>query len=184
MPERVDQEAFYHSAAELLQREDLAAELRDYARSNDEAGVRELLGESMWPDVAQRVALTNAAEERTGNTALHMASANGHVEIVQLLIECGANAAVQNAAGNTPIHWASMNGQLDCVQVLLQALQAQGASPFLLNHSGRSAYDEAVIAGFEQVAALLMRFAEEHPASTFADTPHGIESPNQSQEYP
>jgi ankyrin repeat protein len=157
------------ASAALLRREDLAAELRDYARANDEAGVRDLLSESMWPDPSDRIAFVNTADEHTGNTALHMASANGHTEVVRLLLEAGADPAAQNEAGNTPLHWASMNQQVQCVEVLLGALRQRGASAFVLNKSGRSAYDEAVLVGCRQVTAMLMRFAEEHPSQASAD---------------
>lgn len=177
-----EQQTARPSSAALLRREDLAAELRDYARSGDEAGVRELVSESMWPDHVERLAFVNAADEETGNTALHMASANGHVHLVQLLLEAGARAAVRNAAGNTPLHWASMTGQTRCVEALLQALQAQGESAFILNDCGRSAYDEALVAGFDEIAALLMQFAEEHPASSAANEPVGTaSSPNNDE---
>ena len=46
-----------------------------------------------------------------GNTALHMASANGHVACMELLLKSGAAAGTANRAGNTPLHWAVENGQ-------------------------------------------------------------------------
>ncbi|KAJ1640400.1 ankyrin repeat-containing domain protein, partial [Pavlovales sp. CCMP2436] len=44
-----------------------------------------------------------------GSTALHMACANGHVEIARILLDAGAPFTA-NASGNTPLHWAVQNG--------------------------------------------------------------------------
>ena len=46
------------------------------------------------------------------NTALHMASANGHAEIAKLLLKQGERVNVDevNESGNTALHYASLNG--------------------------------------------------------------------------
>lgn len=45
-----------------------------------------------------------------GNTALHMACANGEGECCAALLASGADPASRNNAGNTPLHWAAENG--------------------------------------------------------------------------
>ncbi|RKP39169.1 ankyrin repeat-containing domain protein, partial [Dimargaris cristalligena] len=57
-----------------------------------------------------------------GATALHMASANGHIDILKFLLERlptdGVNQA--NSEGNTALHWAAMSGKVESVRLLLQ----------------------------------------------------------------
>src|SRR4051812_24889866 len=50
----------------------------------------------------------------SGKSALHIASAAGHHEIVKILLERGANVEVKDAGGETPLHLAVLAG---CVQV-------------------------------------------------------------------
>ncbi|XP_043465025.1 ankyrin repeat domain-containing protein 27-like [Leptopilina heterotoma] len=55
-----------------------------------------------------------------GQTALHVACENGHVEIVQLLLDAGANVNVTNKSkGQTPLHLASLNNHTKVVKLLL-----------------------------------------------------------------
>ncbi|GBG35052.1 Ankyrin repeat protein, putative [Hondaea fermentalgiana] len=58
--------------------------------------------------------------DEDGNTALHMASANNHGEVVKfLLVEKGATFG-KNKAGNSPLHWALENKQEKAVAALLE----------------------------------------------------------------
>ena len=50
-------------------------------------------------------------KDQGGNTALHMASANGHTDIVKLLLQAKADLSCQNSSGNTALHWAAFNGK-------------------------------------------------------------------------
>jgi ankyrin repeat protein len=49
-----------------------------------------------------------------------MACANGHFEIVKLLVESKATVNFLNESNNTPLHWACLNGRLDIVNFLLE----------------------------------------------------------------
>lgn len=71
-----------------------------------------------------------------GNTGLHFASANGHFDVVQHILDnCEFDINKSNSTGNTPLHWAAFNGNLSIIELLL----AKGASPDIKNQLGRSA---------------------------------------------
>lgn len=55
-----------------------------------------------------------------GNTMLETASANGHLELVKLLVEKGANINSQTNEGYTPIYRAAIYDHLDVVEYLKQ----------------------------------------------------------------
>lgn len=44
----------------------------------------------------------------------------GHLEIVKILIQNGANIHESNNSGNAPIHWAASNGHLEMVKFLMR----------------------------------------------------------------
>ena len=56
----------------------------------------------------------------SGNAAIHMASANGHLNAVKLLIELGADINILNNAQNSALHWASLNGKLPIVKLICE----------------------------------------------------------------
>ncbi|CAK4904020.1 unnamed protein product, partial [Aphanomyces euteiches] len=54
-----------------------------------------------------------------GFTPLHVASLNGDLSAVKLLVGSGAKVNQTERHGLTPIHMASLNGHLDIVKFLL-----------------------------------------------------------------
>ncbi|KAJ9438284.1 Ankyrin repeat [Diplonema papillatum] len=56
-----------------------------------------------------------------GSTALHLASWNGHSEVVKELIAAGAKVDVQDNDGSTALHLASENGRSEVVKELIAA---------------------------------------------------------------
>tara|TARA_A100001037_G_scaffold276386_1_gene275638 strand:+ start:189 stop:611 length:423 start_codon:yes stop_codon:yes gene_type:complete len=75
-----------------------------------------------------------------GRTALFFAAANGHLEIVELLLENEADPNIANAQDNTALHWACVNGHTAVVEKLLSV----GAKTAVCNAGGRTALDEAM----------------------------------------
>jgi hypothetical protein len=53
---------------------------------------------------ANAINLINRHDSRNGNTSLHIASQNGHIELVTELIARGANVNAKNSKGNTALH--------------------------------------------------------------------------------
>ncbi|MCJ1271808.1 hypothetical protein MMC22_011713 [Lobaria immixta] len=91
-----------------------------------------------------------AVDHQSGNSSLHMASANGHSNVLNYVLATIHPASrepraptlnVQNASGNTPLHWASLNGHLEAVKILMAA----GADPSVTNQAGHDAVYEAEI---------------------------------------
>jgi hypothetical protein len=52
-------------------------------------------------------------------TAAHVASLQGHVRVLQLLLLCGVDVDVRGLCDQTPLHFASIGGHLDVVRYLL-----------------------------------------------------------------
>ncbi|KAA8544585.1 hypothetical protein F0562_022556 [Nyssa sinensis] len=98
-----------------------------------------------YDDIDDVISLASAgvsldSKDSQGRTALHMASANGHLDIVDYLISSGVDVNTSNVEKNTPLHWACLNGHVEVVKKLILA----GASVSVLNSHERTPMDEAV----------------------------------------
>ncbi|KAL2456208.1 GA-binding protein subunit beta-2 like [Abeliophyllum distichum] len=83
------------------------------------------------------------SKDPQGRTALHMAAANGHLDIIEYLLCNGADINASNVEKNTPLHWACLNGHIEVVKHLILA----GANVSLLNSHERTPMDEAISRG-------------------------------------
>ncbi|CAK4279357.1 unnamed protein product, partial [Aphanomyces euteiches] len=68
-------------------------------------------------EMGQSVALL--VKDSNGNTPLHAAARNGHVEIVMELLSRGADVNLQNKHGQTALHEAVNNRDFDVVKTLV-----------------------------------------------------------------
>ncbi|XP_057732279.1 uncharacterized protein LOC130947594 isoform X3 [Arachis stenosperma] len=98
------------------------------------ANVEALLEAARYDDMDDVVILASNgvpldSKDEQGRTALHMAAANGHIEIVEYLIGQGVDLNVANEEKNTPLHWACLNGHVEVVKKLIMA----GANVGVLN---------------------------------------------------
>lgn len=104
------------------------------------------------------------AKSHGGSTALLMASANGHLEIVRRLLDARASPDLVNDAGNCPLHWACLNGHLEVVK----ALVATRANPNVYNDFKKRPFDEAFSKSHTEICealAAVTRFEDDAAAA-------------------
>lgn len=135
---------------------DLLEIFLDAARYNDFNTVKRLL-----TDASVNVNAVADVDEN-GNTALHLAAANGCIEVVRLLLESGADFNASNAAGNTALHWAALTNQLAVVKTLCEG----GADPLRKNAQETLPVELAANYGHEEIIAFLVKFIEESNKQT------------------
>lgn len=134
--------------------EEAQEELLECARYGEVDAVRALL--EKFPDIV------NTIEQESGNTALHKASANGHVSTTRLLLQKGASLQT-NQSGNTPLHWAAASGHTRVIQVLLQESPwNEDVDVLQKNDFGRSILTEGFSSQCTEVVKLLL----EHDSAT------------------
>ncbi|KAH8800873.1 ankyrin repeat-containing domain protein [Xylogone sp. PMI_703] len=66
------------------------------------------------------------------STPVNAASSNGHVEVVKLLLEKGADITVVSKYGWTPVYAASLKGHIKVIKLLLE----KGADITTANNDG------------------------------------------------
>jgi hypothetical protein len=77
---------------------------------------------SMLPRERRLARVADPRAHYPGWTGLHAAAKAGHVEVVRLLLEHGADPNAREAGDNTyPLHWAAAHGHLETVRALLDA---------------------------------------------------------------
>ena len=133
------------------------ARLADAAEQDDRAAVRDLLNQK--EDVNQA--------QGDGMTALHWAASNDDLELVQLLLNAGANVNAETRLGAvTPLFMACKNGNASIVQALLKA----GASATAPDAHGTTPLMMAAAAGGADAVKVLL----EHGADPNAkEASHG-----------
>lgn len=82
---------------------------------------------------------------------IHSAASAGHVRIVKLLLDHGADANVREQAGYTALHATAQNGDIEMIRTLLFG----GADLTLKSDDGKTAMDIAMDAGHEKATLLL-----------------------------
>ncbi|XP_020917386.1 palmitoyltransferase AKR1 isoform X2 [Exaiptasia diaphana] len=78
-----------------------------------------------------------------GMTPLHRAATRGNLEILQILLEFGANVNALNGFGETPLHFACQTASLKFVGILVN----KGADIKVIDNGGRSSVHHAARSG-------------------------------------
>ena len=74
------------------------------------------------------------APDEKRRTALHICAANGADDMVQLLLQNGANPNVRDIKGNTPLHLAACSAKVPIITLLL----SHGADICALDFNGQT----------------------------------------------
>ena len=91
------------------------------------------------------------AENRQGETALHLAAGLGDEAVCEALLTAGALADVEDEFGDTPLHSAARKGAMGVCQRLVKA----GADVTRANFCQRTACADALLKGHAEVADYL-----------------------------
>lgn len=87
----------------------------------------------------------------SGSTAIMYAAENGNDQIITMLYEADADLDAQDTSGHTALMRAASQGAHRTVEMLLLL----GANRNILSNERKTAFDYAMMAGHEDVAALL-----------------------------
>lgn len=116
----------------------LELSLLDGARTNNVAQVQ----------TALKVHKVNVnTRNNLDRTALHWAAANGHLNIVQILLQAKADVSFVDKYGMTALMWAACNGHV----VIVEALMKAGAVATVVNRQGLNAVHCAAMNAHDDV---------------------------------
>lgn len=88
-----------------------------------------------------------------GETALHLACQKGYLDLVQTLLDVGADPGRSTICGDSPLHLAALEGHAEVVKLLLEA----GAQKDSLTSNGGTALHLAAWKGHRGVVDLLLK---------------------------
>lgn len=80
-----------------------------------------------------------ADSQVAGQTPLHIAASRGHKNMVEYLLQNGADVNAQDANGNTPLHLSAARGHEKCTEEIL----VKGPNPLVRNNAGKTAAEVA-----------------------------------------
>lgn len=111
------------------------SELLHASRNGDIGAIKTLLDRQKDGEIDLDINCLGKTKANNSWTPLHLASYFGHRDVVQLLLENGADVNAINDIGDSPLHRAAFTGRQDIVTFLLQhhadvnLLNAEGNSP-------------------------------------------------------
>ncbi|KAK5993754.1 Ankyrin repeat-containing protein P16F5.05c [Cladobotryum mycophilum] len=144
--------------------EDEIDDLIYFARAGEDADLTETLNALAEREKVSPAEILLAAKDEGKSTTLHMATGNGHLEIVRKLIQSFDGRPKEekqaflddaNEHGNTGLHWAALGGHLDAVKLLME----HGALPALANERNYVPLDLAHFNNHTEVAQFFLASA-------------------------
>ncbi|KAF2462768.1 ankyrin [Lindgomyces ingoldianus] len=146
--------------------EDSIDDILYLARVNETSELDSFLAELSTKTKQPKAEIAAAALDLySKNSALHYAAANGHIDVIKLLLSYNVDKVTTSApslinavndAGNTALHWAALNGHLESVKLLIQ----RGADVTIINRVGHDAVFEAEINDKKEVVEWLLGAVE------------------------
>ncbi|CAK6448052.1 unnamed protein product [Pipistrellus nathusii] len=110
-------------------------QLLHHARNGHAAEVRRLLETVGKKEAVADINCKGRSKSNLGWAPLHLACYFGHRQVVQDLLQAGAEVNVLNDMGDTPLHRAAFTGRKELVMLLLE----YNADPTIVNGSGQRA---------------------------------------------
>lgn len=98
----------------------------------------------------------DAGSLHSGGTALHLAAARGHAQLVPLLVGAGADVDALDTRGTTPLYAAAARGDLAAVRALLDAGASAGGPADAWPFMGMRPLHEAASSGSAEVVRALL----------------------------
>ncbi|KAK7201006.1 Ankyrin repeats (many copies)/Ankyrin repeats (3 copies)/Ankyrin repeat [Novymonas esmeraldas] len=92
------------------------------------------------------------ARDEQGRTAVHMAAANGHMPILEMLFRFHPEPNAVNDEGNTALHFAALNNRVAAAEALLE----RGWRPAEQNVMGKTALQLIYEKQYNEMEALLI----------------------------
>ncbi|KAF4977284.1 hypothetical protein FZEAL_6172 [Fusarium zealandicum] len=145
--------------------EDEIDDLIYFSRAGEQDDLTQTIKSLAERESASPAEIVAAAQDSAKSTCLHMATGNGHLEIVKQLVQYFDNRPKEqkqafldeaNEHGNTGLHWAALGGHLEAVKLLID----QGASPALANEQNYVPLDLAYFNHKNDVAQYFLAAAE------------------------
>ncbi|OJA20832.1 hypothetical protein AZE42_02514 [Rhizopogon vesiculosus] len=102
----------------------------------------------------------SSVRDDNGNTVLHMACGNGHIDILDYILPLVSTSVLsaQNSAGSTALHWAALNQHLEVARKLVHFPGGPGVDLIdIKNTAGRSPLGEAEMIGWDEGARWLVQ---------------------------
>ncbi|OWM78055.1 ankyrin repeat domain-containing protein 50-like [Punica granatum] len=111
--------------------------------------------------------------DSNGRIPIHVAAANGSVEVVRFCVSAGGDPNVVDSNGWTPLHCAAENGHLGVVEFLLECPEFDGKT--VINSDGKTAFGLAVENNHNHLYDSLQLGDQLHRAARVGDV-NGIRS--------
>lgn len=86
----------------------------------------------------------DAAADEAGRSPLHLAVQNGHLDVVRLLVEGGADPTLLDSNDETPLSMATAQARRDMLDILIRNASDLAISPFPLVVAAEHGYTEIV----------------------------------------
>lgn len=120
-----------------------------------------------WVETAANISVSagfslDTAYNYGGESLLHLAAKSGHLSMLKLLLEKGADVNIQDESGNTALHYTAANGKKDIVKFLLE----KSADTSIVNVKEQKAIDYSNIKGFNEITELLLTAGPANPAKS------------------
>ena len=112
--------------------------------------MRDAFAKDWWKN--QLAFVVSYSTSYSGYTPLHIASSNGHLQCVKILIEAGADVNSKNIFEKTPLHYASIKNNASIVSILLE----KGANVDAVSDENTTSLMMAAQCGHLEVVKLLL----------------------------